>query len=358
MARYCGGWKPWGWWPMTERRVTLLYDPLFLRHINTERGEYARPARLLAILAALGGEGASLPGVRWQRPRPATVEQVAVLHAPAHIERVRRTTEAGGGPIGRSTGVSRDSFAAALLAVGAALDGVDLTVGGAGPVFGLVRPPGHHATADEGMGFCLFNNAALAARHALDHHGLARVLLVDFDVHHGNGTCEAFRRSQRLLFASIHQWPFYPGTGALEDVGSGPGRGYTINLPVPAGSNGGDWLGLIAHVVVPALRRFAPDLILVSAGYDAHRADPIGSCLLETEDYAQITRHLDLVARALGVPLGFVLEGGYDLTALAESVLATIVALAEPAEVAQPQRSPLVERALAALAGAVPLLER
>ncbi len=314
---------------MTERRVTLLYDPLFLRHINTERGEYARPARLLAILAALGGEGASLPGVRWQRPRPATVEQVAVLHAPAHIERVRRTTEAGGGPIGRSTGVSRDSFAAALLAVGAALDGVDLTVGGAGPVFGLVRPPGHHATADEGMGFCLFNNAALAARHALDHHGLARVLLVDFDVHHGNGTQDLLWEEGRAVYFSIHQVPLYPGTGLVDEIGAGTGRGATVNVPLPPGVGDTGYALVFERVLRPIAERLRPELLIVSAGYDAHAADPLAQMEVSTEGFALLTAELVAIAGAhCPGRLLFLLEGGYDPPALGASVRRSIEVLA------------------------------
>ncbi len=324
------------------------------REHDTGPGHPERPQRLAAIERRLADAG--WPRLEVVEAPAADEQQLLRVHSAAHLERVRRHVAAGV-PLDLDTPVSPRSLDAALVAAGAACALAEaLLTGRYERGFAAVRPPGHHAEPERAMGFCLFNNVACAAAHAFAL-GAERVAVVDFDVHHGNGTCEAFRRSDRLLFASIHQWPFYPGTGALEDVGSGPGRGYTINLPVPVGSDGDDWLSLIAHVVVPALRRFAPDLILVSAGYDAHRADPIGGCLLETEDYAEITRHLDLVARALGVPLGFVLEGGYDLTALAESVLATIFALGEPAEVTQPQRSPLVERALAVLGGAVPLLE-
>jgi acetoin utilization deacetylase AcuC-like enzyme len=179
------------------------------------------------------------------------------------------------------------------------------------------------------MGFCLFNNVAVAAELAIAELGAERVFVLDWDVHHGNGTAEAFRTRKDVLFASIHQSPLYPGTGPLSDVGSGSGEGYTLNLPVAPGSGEELWLSLTEHVVIPAARAFAPDLVLVSAGFDAHRADPLAECLLETSSFGDLARHVRDLARACGAPLGIVLEGGYEPVSLAQSVRETMLALGD-----------------------------
>jgi acetoin utilization deacetylase AcuC-like enzyme len=190
------------------------------------------------------------------------------------------------------------------------------------------------------MGFCLLANVSIAARHALAR-GAERVLVLDWDVHHGNGTNAIFHRSPEVLFASLHQFPFYPGTGPLSDVGAGEGEGFSINLPVPAGAGADEFCGLVEHVVLPAAREFDPDLVLVSAGFDAHRDDPVGGCALDASTYAELARQ----ALTLGKPVGYVLEGGYDLEALAGSVAASLSALAEGGEPASYARGPLVGRA-------------
>ena len=174
------------------------------------------------------------------------------------------------------------------------------------------------------MGFCLFNNVAVAARYALDRLDVRRVLVLDWDVHHGNGTNDIFYESAEVLYVSIHQSPLYPGTGALTDNGTGAGEGFTVNLPVPPGSGHAEWLGLVEHVVAPVAREYAPDLLLVSAGFDAHRDDPLANCTLTEESYAAMAAAMRTLSRDLDAPLGFMLEGGYDLEALAASVAATI----------------------------------
>jgi acetoin utilization deacetylase AcuC-like enzyme len=221
------------------------------------------------------------------------------------------------------------SYRAALHAAGSACAMVDaLLAGEARAAFCGIRPPGHHARSDTTSGFCLFNNVAVAARHALDALGARRVFIVDWDVHHGDGTHDILRTSDAVLFASIHQGGIYPGTGPLHDVGSRAGVGFSINLPVPAHSDEDTWVSLLEHVVVPAALEFDPDLVLISAGYDAHRDDAQGGCDLETGSFAELTRHVRALGEQVGAPVGAVLEGGYALDALAASVAATMEALA------------------------------
>ena len=254
------------------------------------------------------------------------------VHPSSHVEAVREMSERGGA-FDLDTPTSSGSYEAALHGAGGACALVEALLGGeAATGFSVARPPGHHAEPARAMGFCLFNNVAIAARHALDSLGAQRVLVLDPDVHHGNGTNAIFHGSREVLFVSIHQWPFYPGTGALDDVGEDDGEGFSINLPVPARSGGDTFLSLVQHIVVPAARQFAPRLILVSAGFDAHRDDPVGGCLLRTEDYADLALSVRALGDELGAPVGAVLEGGYDLGALAASVAATMEGLGEGGE--------------------------
>ena len=222
------------------------------------------------------------------------------------------------------------SYEAALHAAGGAVEAVDRMLGdGERLAFCGLRPPGHHAETARAMGFCLFNNVAVAAAHALDEHGVERVLVLDWDVHHGNGTDEIFSDSERVLYVSIHQSPLYPGTGDADDVGSGAGEGFTINLPVPPGSGPDDFLSLVQHVAVPIAREHRPGLIAISAGYDAHRADPLAQCLLDAGAYADMAGTTRGIAAELDAPVLVCLEGGYDLDALGQSVTATIQGLSD-----------------------------
>ena len=239
------------------------------------------PERLLAIEQAL-----SVPGwLGWERrvAPPAQESHLQLVHDRALIERLKEMSLAGGGAIDSDTFVGEPSYRAALHAAGGACEMTKTLLEHEADVgFCGVRPSGHHAEASRAMGFCLFNNVAIAAEYAICELGVRRVFILDWDVHHGNGTAEIFRRRPDVLFASIHQGGIYPGTGALGDAGSGAGEGYTINLPVPAGSEETLWLSLLEHIVLPVAVTFAPELVLVSAGYDAHRADPLAGCRLES----------------------------------------------------------------------------
>jgi acetoin utilization deacetylase AcuC-like enzyme len=272
----------------------------------------------------------------------ATTKQLLAVHPKSYLEFVRETCDRGEA-FDLDTPTSAGSWEAAVHAAGGACALAEALVGGEQIGFSALRPPGHHAEHARAMGFCLFANVAIAARHALDSLGAERVLVVDWDVHHGNGTNSIFSDSRQVLFASIHQYPFWPGSGAVSDVGTGPGEGYSLNLPVPAGSGEDEFCGLVEHVVLPAARQFDPDLVLVSAGYDAHRDDPLAECALSTASYAELARQI----QSLGKPVGYVLEGGYDVDALAASVAASMDSLASGEAPGSHPRGPLVEQAAA-----------
>jgi acetoin utilization deacetylase AcuC-like enzyme len=267
----------------------------------------------------------------WERREApaASEERLELVHSSRHIRAIRELCAAGGGEIDADTYVGEASYRAALHAAGGACAMVEaLLTGEAAVGFCGVRPSGHHAECDRAMGFCLFDNVAVAAELAIRELGVERVFILDWDVHHGNGTAEIFRRRRDVLFASIHQTGIFPGTGALGDVGSGEGEGYTINLPVPAGSEEDLWLSLLEHVVLPAAAAFEPQLMLISAGFDAHAADPLAGCRLRAESFARIACQVRDAAAAIGAPLGAVLEGGYEPRALGECVQWTLSAFA------------------------------
>ncbi len=271
----------------------------------------------------------------WERrlAPPASEAQLELVHSAGHVRAIRELCLAGGGAIDADTFVGEASYRAALHAAGGSCAMVAALLGGEAAVgFSGGRPAGHHAERDRAMGFCLFNNVAIATELAIRELGARRVFVLDWDVHHGNGTAELFRRRGDVLFASIHQTGIFPGTGPLDDVGSGEGEGYTLNLPVPAGSEGELWLSLVEHIALPVAAAFEPDLVLISAGFDAHLDDPLAGCRLQTESFAEMACHVRDLAARLGVPLGAVLEGGYSPTALAESAQATLAALAGEGE--------------------------
>ncbi len=309
-------------------RALYLHHPSSLEHDTGEHPE--RPQRIDAIERELEARD-WLGYERGQAPR-AERAAVEAVHPRGYVDRIAQVSESGGGMLDMDTVASTGSFDAAMHAAGGAVRAVDALMSREAEVaFCGLRPPGHHAESARAMGFCLFNNVAIAARHALDAHGAGRVLVLDWDVHHGNGTNDIFHATDEVLYVSLHQSPLYPGTGAITDNGTGAGEGYTVNLPVPAGSGHDDWLSLLQHVVTPVAREYRPQLLLVSAGFDAHRDDPLANCLLTEETYAALTAGMRVISQEVAAPLGFVLEGGYDLRALSSSVAATMAAAREHA---------------------------
>ncbi|MBN1122575.1 MAG: histone deacetylase [Anaerolineae bacterium] len=272
-------------------------------------------------------------------PEPATPEQLALIHDPRHIARVKGAAERGGGMLDPDTYTLPTSYHVACLSAGGAAAAVDTILNGtADNALVVARPPGHHATPVRAMGFCLFNNVAIAARHAQRTSGsVERIMIVDYDVHHGNGTQDAFYDDPTVLYVSTHQYPYYPGTGALEEIGAGEAQGTTLNMPLHAGTGNDGYCMLFQQVLWPAARRFNPDLILVSAGFDAHWADPLAMMQLDLSGYVELTRDLIEMARELCAGrIIFVLEGGYDLEVLANGVLNVVYALRGQDEITDP----------------------
>jgi acetoin utilization deacetylase AcuC-like enzyme len=309
--------------------MTLLCtDPLFLQHDTGQHPECAD--RLRSITTALRNTGL-IERCTLGSYQPLTEDEITALHTPEVVERARRAAQHGGGQLDADTVVSRASFTVGLAAAGACCSAIDAVLrGDAGNALCLVRPPGHHATPTHSMGFCLFNNVALAAHRALKTHNLHRVLIVDWDVHHGNGTQDIFSEDPAVMFFSIHRYGrgFYPGTGAADETGIGRGLGWTLNAPIRYGTSREDYQAAFRTALEKAADKARPELVLLSAGFDAHVRDPIGSLGLETEDFAWLTQQVKDVAKThAGGRLVSCLEGGYDLEALAESVVAHLEGL-------------------------------
>jgi len=322
----------------------LLADEAMLAH-DQGRGHPESPARLQAISRRLLAR--PVAGTRWQAPAPATRAQVARVHGPAYldlVEQVRGQTL----QLDEDVAVAPGSTDASFLAAGAAIAAVEAVVSGAARnAFALVRPPGHHAEADRAMGFCVLANVAVAAEHARQALGVRRVLVVDWDVHHGNGTQHIFEDRDDVLVFGAHQWPHYPGTGGLHEQGRGAGLGYTVNVPLPAGMGDGDYAAVFREVLRPVAEGFRPDLVLVSAGFDAHRDDPLGDMMLSADGFAGLCGVVREVAEAsAGGRLALVLEGGYDLEGLASGVHACVEVLAGRTPPGQPPASAAGEAVL------------
>jgi len=288
--------------------------------LHTCDGHPENAQRMLALDKAIYATGL-IKNLTELEPRQATVEELELNHDHDYVRSVLRLKPEGLRLLDADTYINRDSANAAMLAYGAGLQAVELvTKGEFDRAFCCVRPPGHHALRDRSMGFCLFNNIAGAARFARQHCGVTRVAIIDFDVHHGNGTQDSFYDDPGVHFTSIHQWPFYPGSGAAHELGKGAGEGFTLNIPLNAGTNGKQALALLKPALETAMDRFKPELILISAGFDGHRDDPLASLQFDDEDFYQITSLICSVANkhCAGRIVSF-LEGGYDLDALARS---------------------------------------
>ena len=307
-----------------------MASPIFFSHpASAEHDTGSHPERrerIFAIESHLERTG-WFGFERRDSPRVAR-ELLESCHDSGYVAALERLCAVGGGQIDDDTLVSQGSWEAAMRAVGGAVAVVDVLLSGEAPAaFSAGRPPGHHALRARAGGFCLFNNIAVAAIHALGAHALTRVLIFDWDVHHGNGTNDLFHSSPEVLYVSIHESPLYPGSGPASDRGSGAGEGFTLNLPVPAFSGDDTFCELVHSRVIPLARDYRPQLILVSAGYDAHAEDPLADCLVTDAGFATMTTAMRRLGEELEAPVGFVLEGGYELDALARSVAATLEAL-------------------------------
>ena len=311
------------------RRVGFVSHPRCGGH-DTGPGHPERPARLEAILEHLRRTGC------WEvlahnEPQPATRETLMLVHPTRHIEASERACREGPTALDPDTVVSPRSWPAALAAVGAVTEAIDRVVGGSwASAFCAVRPPGHHALADRAMGFCLFNNVAIGVRYAQRRYGLSRLLIVDWDVHHGNGTQAIFEDDPSVLYFSTHQSPFYPGTGARSEQGRGAGEGFTVNVPLPAGAGDEELLRAFREELRPRAMEFQPQLVLISAGFDAHQDDPLASLAVTEAGYSGLTRVVREIAEACckGRVVS-ALEGGYNLVALGRSVEAHLRVLLE-----------------------------
>ncbi|MCX6672353.1 MAG: histone deacetylase [Methanothrix sp.] len=300
-------------------RTALIYHPIYLLH-----GAFGHPEkkeRLTTILDKIQSEKLDVDFIT---PKPATVTQVATIHGRRYIDQVKAICEHGGGHLDVDTILSESSYDAALMAAGGALTAVDAVMGDYGSAFALVRPPGHHALPNRGMGFCIFNNIAIAAKHA-QARGLEKVLIVDWDVHHGNGTNDIFYSDPGVLYFSTHQYPHYPGTGRADEVGEDDAQGFTVNVPLPSGTADAGYLIAYREILLPIALEFKPDIVLVSAGQDPHKDDPLGGMRLTCAGFGAVAGVVkEIASTCCRGRLAASLEGGYNLQAQAEAVVAEI----------------------------------
>jgi acetoin utilization deacetylase AcuC-like enzyme len=316
-------------------QVGYVLDDVFAGH-RAPSGHPERPARAEAARDALLAAGIVGSGTH-VATRPATDEELARVHAPRYLDELIKAVPGKSGWLDADTYFSPGSWAAVLAAAGSTAQlATDVLAGAYARGIAVVRPPGHHATRDHAMGFCLVNNVAVAAA-AARAAGAARVAIVDWDVHHGNGTQDIFWDDPTVLYTSVHQYPFYPGTGAAVEVGGPAARGATVNVGLPAGSGDADYLAAFDHVITPAIERFAPDLVLISAGFDAYVADPLAGMRVSDKGFAAIARRIRAVAdRVSSGRMVAVLEGGYDLDGIAGGITATLAALTAEAVPVEP----------------------
>ncbi len=316
-------------------KVGLVYDPIYLEHDTGNHVENSQ--RLVAMMSHLEETGTK-EKLTLISPRPASVEELAMVHTPEYISQIESKAEKGGGWLDPDTVICPASYEVALYAAGGVLTAVEAVMQNeVDSVFALVRPPGHHATHNRAMGFCIFNNIAIAAKCALAKFNISRVLIVDFDVHHGNGTQDTFYADPKVLYFSTHEYPFYPGTGSINQIGTGEGEGTTVNFPMTAGWGDEEYLRAFNEVLVPVAQRFQPELILVSAGFDPHWADSLAMMQVSITGFAQMVRALKGLSDELCQErLVFTLEGGYNLQVAASSVRATFDVLMDKPEIVDP----------------------
>ncbi len=313
---------------MSEKPTAIISGPIFQAHNTGQHPENsARSGVLNKAVRELLAYDTRFVNLE---PLPADLDRIATVHSQSYISDLQQFCLGGGGMAATTTPVSPASFETARFAAGGLLQGIDeIMAGRAANAFALVRPPGHHAVPDSALGFCLFNNVAIAARYLLEVYRLERVLIIDWDVHHGNGTQDIFYDDSRVMFFSTHQTRLFPGTGSLHETGDERGRGFTANLPLPAGCGDEMLAEIYRHLLEPLVERFKPQFILVSAGYDGHWRDPLGSLTLSALGYARLTRQVQQwAATYCAGRLALTLEGGYDLAALTGSVTASLLTLA------------------------------
>ena len=299
-----------------KTRTGIVYHPDYLRHDTGHHPE--RKERLLSIISHLKETG-MIEKLELTKPRPASLEEIRYIHSEKYIEKARRHSQLEMN-LDPDTVLSRDSYDVALLAAGGAITAVDSVLDKLNSSFALVRPPGHHAMPGMGMGFCIFNNIAIAARHA-QKKGKKRVLIVDWDVHHGNGTQDAFYDDPSILYFSTHEYPYYPGTGWLDETGTGQGEGYNINVPLPAGTDDSGFIAAFEEILVPAAREFHPEMVLISAGQDACNEDGLAGMKMSVKGFSALALIVRSIANeSCAGKVAAVLEGGYNLNLLARSV--------------------------------------
>jgi acetoin utilization deacetylase AcuC-like enzyme len=312
-------------------KTAIVTDRSYTKHF-AGRSHPERPERIEVMIRM--AESLKRDQLSFRAPRAASLEEIALCHLPEYIAAVERTSHLDRFDFDPDTHTSRDSYQTALLAAGGVLTAVETVLDGAADnAFALVRPPGHHALPNRAMGFCFFNSVAIASEWLVRNKGLQRVMVIDWDLHHGNGTQEIFYDSAEVLYASTHQFPHYPGTGSMQEVGAGEGLGFTVNAPMPAGFGDADYLRVFDELIIPIGRAFKPQFIMVSAGFDCHWRDPLGEMQVTEEGFAQMMRRIKrLAAECCEGKLVAALEGGYNLEAIANSGAAVIEEMGREAD--------------------------
>lgn len=308
-------------------KTALIYHPIYLQH-DTGPHHPERASRLQSILRKLQKTWL-IDKLKVIEPKPASIEDIALVHSMDYVLGIKEICKKGSINLDPDTVVSKDSFETALFAAGAVIKGIDLIFNGEiDNVFCMVRPPGHHARPSQAMGFCIFNNVAIGARYIQKKYKLNRILIIDWDVHHGNGTEEVFYEDPRVFYISLHQYPHYPGTGSKESTGKGKGKGFNLNIPMESGSGDAEYIKAFRGIIIPKVKDFKPEFIMISSGFDGHKDDPLSSINLTENGYHEMTKMVKEEARLYSKNrIVSVLEGGYNLLSLANSVHSHLEAL-------------------------------